>query len=51
MQALPAQALSFDQRMCMLSCFGRVRLFATLWIVACQSPLSMELASVQARIL
>ena len=42
MQALPAQALSFDQWMCMLSCFGRVRLFATLWIVACQTPLSVE---------
>ena len=42
MQALPAQALSFDQWMCMLSCFGCVRLFATLWIVACQTPLSVE---------
>ena len=26
---------------CMLSCFSRVRLFATLWIVAHQAPLSM----------
>ena len=26
----------------MLSCFSRVRLFATLWIVACQSPLSVR---------
>ena len=26
----------------MLSCFSRVRLFATLWIVACQAPLSMR---------
>ena len=26
----------------MLSCFSRVRLFATLWIIACQAPLSME---------
>ena len=24
-----------------LSCFSRVRLFATLWTVACQAPLSM----------
>ena len=26
----------------MLSCFSRIRLFATLWTVACQAPLSME---------
>ena len=26
---------------CMLSCFSRVQLFATLWIIACQAPLSM----------
>ena len=26
---------------CMLSCFSRVRLFATLWTVASQAPLSM----------
>ena len=26
---------------CMLSHFSRVRLFATLWTVACQAPLSM----------
>ena len=26
---------------CMLSCFSHVRLFATLWMVACQAPLSM----------
>ena len=26
---------------CRLSCFSRVQLFATLWIVACQAPLSM----------
>ena len=26
---------------CMLSCFSRVRLFVTLWNVACQAPLSM----------
>ena len=26
---------------CMLSCFSRVQLFATLWTVACQAPLSM----------
>ena len=34
---------------CVLSCFNHVRLFATLWIVACQSPLSMGM--LQARIL
>ena len=27
---------------CMLTCFSRVRLFATLWTVVCQAPLSME---------
>ena len=27
--------------MCMLSCFSRVRLCATLWTVALQAPLSM----------
>ena len=27
---------------CMLSHFSHVRLFATLWTVACQAPLSME---------
>ena len=32
-----------------LSCFGRVRLFATLWIIARQAPLSMGIF--QARIL
>ena len=25
----------------MLSCFSRVQLFATLWTVACQAPLSI----------
>ena len=25
----------------MLSCFSHVQLFATLWIIACQAPLSM----------
>ena len=28
-------------RACMLTCFSRVRLFATPWIVARQAPLSM----------
>ena len=28
-------------RQCMLSCFGRVRLFVTTWTVACRAPLSM----------
>ena len=32
-----------------LSCFSYVRLFATLWIVACQAPLSMGI--LQARVL
>ena len=27
--------------MCMLSCFSHLQLFATLWTVACQGPLSM----------
>ena len=27
---------------CMLSCFSQVRLFVTLWTIACQTPLSME---------
>ena len=27
---------------CMLSCFSHAWLFATLWTVACQAPLSME---------
>ena len=26
---------------CMLSCFGRVRLFVTPWTVVCQAPLFM----------
>ena len=26
---------------CLLSCFSRIRLFATLWTVGCQAPLSM----------
>ena len=34
MYILPMQA-------CMLSCFSHVPLFATLWTVACQAPLSM----------
>ena len=33
---------SFDTCLkCMLSCFSSVRLYATLWTVACQAPLSM----------
>ena len=31
----------FTLRVCTLSCFGRDRLFATLWTVARQAPLSM----------
>ena len=30
-----------EPRLCVLSRFGRVWLFATLWILACQAPLSM----------
>ena len=29
---------------CMLSCFSHFRLFAILWAVACQAPLSMEVS-------
>ena len=29
---------------CVLSCFSRVRLFVTLWTIACQAPLSMGLS-------
>ena len=29
---------------CVLSCFSRVRLFATPWTIARQSPLSIELS-------
>ena len=31
-------------RVCVLSCFSRVQFFVTLWAVAHQSPLSMELS-------
>ena len=31
----------WDSRVCVLSCFGCVRLFVTLWTVARQAPLSM----------
>ena len=27
--------------MCMLNCFHHVKLFTTLWAIACQAPLSM----------
>ena len=30
-----------EVRLCVLSCFSHVRLFASLWILACQAPLSM----------
>ena len=33
---------SWSIGVCVLSCFSHVRLFATLWTVACQAPLSME---------
>ena len=39
----------FTERACMLSCFSSVQLFATLWTIARQTPLSMEI--LQARIL
>ena len=31
----------YNEYICMLSCFSRVQLFAMLWSVACQAPLSM----------
>jgi len=36
------QRWSKDRNACMLSHFSNVRLFATLWSVASQTPLSME---------
>ena len=33
--------LAFTSSVCMLSCFSRVQLFATLWTVAHQAPLSL----------
>ena len=33
--------LLFGSHACMLSCFSHVQLFAALWNVACQAPLSM----------
>ena len=41
--------LSWSGSVCMPSCFSHVQLFATLWTVAHQAPLSMEI--LQARIL
>ena len=32
---------SWATRVCVCSCFSHVRLFVTLWTVACQTPLSM----------
>ena len=32
----------FKNLICLLSCFSHVRLFGTLWTVACQSPLSRD---------
>ena len=32
----------YTLHVCLLSCFSHVRLFATLWTVACQAPLSMR---------
>ena len=29
-------------QLCVLSCFSRVRLFLTLWTIACQASLSMR---------
>ena len=34
--------LTYMQRVCMLSHFGRVQLFVILWTVARQAPLTME---------
>ena len=33
-----------DKRVCALSCFSHVRLFATLWTIAGQAPVSMRLS-------
>ena len=41
--------VSFTEHACVLRCFSRVRLLATLWTIACQTPLSMGI--LQARIL
>ena len=35
------QGLKYKLCVCMLSCFSPIRLFVTLWTVACQAPLSM----------
>ena len=42
--ALMNGLVSFKLRVyvCVLNCFSSVRLFATLWILALQAPLSME---------
>ena len=34
----------FDKAVCMLSCFSPIRLVATLWTVAHQTPLSIGLS-------
>ena len=39
--ALSSQTTMEDMHVCMLRRFSRVRLFATLWTVAHQAPLSM----------
>ena len=39
------RGLEIDPKcMCMLNCFSHVQLFATLWTVSCQAPLSMGLS-------
>ena len=38
----PERCLYNEWRACVLSCFSRVQLFATLWTVACQAPLSVR---------
>ena len=38
-------ALSSEVHICVLSRFNRVWLFATLWTVVCQAPLSLRLSS------
>ena len=38
---MKAMGLYPDKGACILSHFNRVQLFATLWTVACQAPLSM----------
>ena len=37
--------MEYKLYVCVLSCFSHVQLFATLWTVACQTPLTMGFSS------